>query len=225
MINLMSNFFSAMLPATICLAQLIRLLRKEHLNAYYSPNSYLFAILTVNTLLALVYALLNAISYFYFTAETVTIEKFWKFLVVLFLSGVLGDMFGLFVSIIYPEAFLTGIVAGGFIGWALFEIAGFFIPLSTMSEPIKLVSNFAFTRHLFEALVRTLYGGTKCRVDDHMIFTFKHVIEYIKYFNFETKGNLSEIGTMGLKVKDALSETVWNRSMVSRFSVFINILS
>ena len=211
----MSNFFSAMLPATICLAQLIRLLRKEHMNAYYSPNSYLFAILTVNTVLAFIYAALNTVSYFVFTVEAASTEKILKFLAVLFLSGLLGDIFGLFVSIIYPENFLTGIVAGSFIGWALFEIAGFFIPFNTMTDLVKKVSAFAFTRHLFEALVRTLYGGSKCRIDDHMVFTFNHLQEYIKYYNFENKANLSEIAAMPVNVKEALSQTVWNRSMVS----------
>lgn len=204
-----------MLPATICLAQLIRLLRKEHLNAYYAPNSYLFAILTVNTLFAFLYALLNTTSYFLFTVESTSPGKILKFLAVLFFSGVLGDLFGLFASILYPDQFMTGLVAGSFIGWSLFEVAGFFIPFNTMTDFVKNLSAFAFTRHLFEALVRTLYGGSKCRVDDNMIFSFNHLKEYIEYYNYEEKANLSEFSSLPVNVKEALSQTVWNRSMVS----------
>ena len=210
-------FFSAIIPSTVYFSQLFRLLRKEQQNSYYSPRSYLCAILTANFTLALIYACLNTISYFYLSAEGVKDpSKMLKFGMLLFMTGILGDLFGLFVSIIYAKHYITGIICGGFFAFAIFDIAGFFVPYSMMTKFLKVTSDYVFTRHLFEAQVRILYGG-KCRLGERVSFTLEHFASFIKYFNHENQNSfqLQEIGHMNTKVKEALRQTVWNRSTVS----------
>ena len=170
--------------------------------------------------MALIYGCLNTLSYFYFRAEGADLNKMLKFGLIMFMTGILGDLFGLFFSIIFAEQFITGIVCGSFFAFSLFNVAGFFVPFSAMTELMKTLSEYAFTRHLFEALVRVLYGGLKCKVKDHMVFTFGHLVELIKYFNYENPNTfqLQEIGEMNTKLKEALRASVWNRTTVSDFS-------
>lgn len=214
-INLMCTYFGAQLPATLNLSKMIYLLRKENLNGHYSSNAYFFAILTVNLLLAMLYSVINTTSYFYWTAEVAQLDKVLYFGLIVFLSCLLGDNFGLFVSISYPEKFITATVIGGGFGFVFFTFSGFFIPVAMMTETVQAISEYVFTRHLFEALVRTLYGGNKCRLDEHMIFSFDQTNEFITYYNAENRANLSELNLIPLKIKEALRSSVWNRSSVS----------
>lgn len=170
--------------------------------------------------MALIYGSLNTFSYFFFTAESADPNKMLKFGMIMFISGVLGDLFGLFFAIIFAEQYITGIICGSFLAFSLFNVAGFFIPVSAMTKFMRTLSEYAFTRHLLEALVRVLYGGVKCRVKDGMVFTYRHLVEFIKYFNYENRNTfqLQEIGDLSTKVREALKETVWNRSTVSYLS-------
>ena len=211
-------FFSAIVPSTVYFAQLFQLLRKEHMNGYYLPAAYLFAILTANFSLAIIYACLNTVSYFYFTAENFgDVSTMLKFGMLSFMTIILGDLFGLFVSTIFTDHYVTGIICGGFFALTIFKIAGFFVPVSIMTDFLKKTSDFIFSRHLFEAQVRILYGGFKCRVGDSVAFTYEHLVELIRYFNYENRDGfrLQEIGVTNLKMKEALRQTTWNRSTVS----------
>ena len=63
--------------------------------------------------------------------------------------------------------------------------------------------------------MRTFYGHGKCKIEDHMIFDFDNLIDFVKYYNYENNGTLEDIEDMPLKVRNALREKTWNRSSVS----------
>ena len=214
-VNLTATYFGAQLPSILNLAQMIRLLRKENLNAYYSPKSFFFAILTVNLILGIFYAAANTASYFIFTGEAGNPHKIFYFGLILFLTCVLGDNFGLFLCITYPENFITALVVGAPFSFLLFILTGFLIPIRMMPSSLQTISGYLFSRNLFEELVRILYAGYKCRLDEQMILNFDQINEFIRYFNFENKANLSELTFLRPKIKEALNQSVWNRTMVS----------
>ena len=118
-INLMFVYFSSMVPAILVLSQHINVLRKEHLNSYYTINSFFWAIITVNLLLGFVYSTANTYSYFFFTGQVYKTNKFLMFWFIIFLTSALGDLYGLLLSILYPEQNLQAVVMGGFGMWCL----------------------------------------------------------------------------------------------------------
>ena len=101
--NLMFAFFSAMSPATLVLTTHINLLKKEYSNSYYTLHSFFWALITVNVLLGLVYSMANSISFLLFTNFAFDFQKFCSFWFIIFLLGNIGDLIGLWLSILYPE--------------------------------------------------------------------------------------------------------------------------
>lgn len=103
--------------------------------------------------------------------------------------------------------------------------SGFFIPFETMSFYIQKLSGLIFSKHLTDAMIRIMYRGTICRVEDHMVFSFEHLVDFIRYVNYENDSNLKKLGEMPGKVRRALAETTWNRSTVRFYlNLFLNLL-
>ena len=65
----------------------------------------------------------------FFTGQVYETKKFLLFWLIIFLTSILGDLFGLWLSIVYPEENLTAVVMGGFGGFALHTLSGFFVPV------------------------------------------------------------------------------------------------
>lgn len=84
-----------------------------------------------------------------------------------------------------------------------------------MSFYIQKLSGLIFSKHLTDAMMRVMYRGASCRIEDNMVFSFKHLIDFIRYVNYENDSNLKELGEMSGKARTALSEMAWNRSTVS----------
>lgn len=115
-INLMFTFFSALTPATLVLSTHINLLKKEYLNSYYTLSSFYCAIITVNALLSLLYSTANVITFYLTTDFALDFEKICSLWLIVFLSGNMGDLFGLWLSIFYPEDKnkVKALILGGF---------------------------------------------------------------------------------------------------------------
>lgn len=188
-INLMFTFFSSLLPAVFALTDHVKLAKKEYINSYYSVNTFYLSIITVNIFLSLFYATANTISFFLFTKQILETYRILTFWFIIFLSCTIGDIFGLELSILFPNNYITAIVTGGFGAFALETLSGFFISIDTMTTVLQKISTVIFCRHTFEATMRTLYGY-RCKIEDHMIFEFDSLIEFIKYYNYENGENL-----------------------------------
>lgn len=100
------------------------------MNSYYSAHSFFWAIISVNLLLGFIYSTANTFSYFFFTGQVYDTNKFLLIWLIILLNSILGDLTGLFLSILYPKQILTAVVAGGFGGFALHTLSGFFVPVS-----------------------------------------------------------------------------------------------
>lgn len=83
-----------------------------------------------------------------------------------------------------------------------------------MREYVQKLSWFVFCRHVFESTMRTFYGHGKCKIKDSMIFEFDNLIDFIKYYNYESGNSLQDVEDMPLKVRNALREKEWNKTSV-----------
>ena len=93
-----------------------------------------------------------------------------------------------------------------------------------MRIPVQTFSWFIFCRHIFEAAIRTFYGHGKCKIADHMIFSFDDLIDFVKYYNYQSDESLQDIEDMPLKVRNALREKTWNKTSIMEMAESMNDL-
>lgn len=216
-INFLFLLFISLTPATLALSQHINLLKKEFLNSYYTIKSFFAAVIASNMLLGLIYSLANSVSFFYFSYFAFQFDKFTYFWFIVFLLNNIGDLFGFFLAICYPEEKnkIAALVLSSFSTIILHLFSGFVINFNLMTYNIEKLSWFVFCRHTIAAAMKILFGN-RCKLGDHLIFGFQSVIDFVKHYNTENEDKLEYLNNMPLKVRTALEHTVWNRTTVSR---------
>lgn len=223
-LDLMFAFFSTLVPAILAISGHINVLRKEHMNSYYSINSFYAALLTMCSLSTLLFATVNAFAYFWFTGQTFTPYKLFFFWTIIVATSLLGDMLGLALSIMFPRKSLTALVIGGFFGFGLHTFSGFFVPTDKMAGWFSSITWYVFCRHTFEGIVKTFYGHGQCAVNESMVFTFDMLLDFVDYYNHETKEGLQIVQKMPLKVRTALEQKPWNKSAIFELAEAVNDL-
>lgn len=85
-----------------------------------------------------------------------------------------------------------------------------------MGNYTRMFSEYLFSRHLYEAMLKILYGQ-QCEIDEKIIFEFDSVVDFIKLYNQRNFEKLELIGEMNTKTMDVLKNVSWNKTMVFNF--------
>ena len=223
-LDLMFAFFSTLVPAVLAISSHINVLKKEYINSYYSVAAFYFALLSMIFLSTLFFATVNSFAYFFFTGQTYKPEKLFFFWFIITLTSLLGDSFGLGLSILFPKQSLTALVIGGFAGFGLHTFSGFFVPTDKMAGWFEHITWYVFCRHTFEGMIKAFYGHGQCEVNETMIFSFDQLLDFVDYYNHETHEELQIIQKMPIKVRTALEENPWKKEAIFNLAEAVRII-